>query len=64
MKAFASYQKDRVVFVAGVSLFEVHPNPSEALSDGFQALTFDGFNALMDQIQPYLKLANRSFNHG
>ncbi|MCJ8277801.1 MAG: 3-deoxy-7-phosphoheptulonate synthase [Bdellovibrionales bacterium] len=45
-------------------IVEVHPNPEEALSDGFQALTFDGFKSLMDNIQPYLKLANRSFNHG
>lgn len=45
-------------------IIEVHPNPKEALSDGFQALTYDGFQALMDQIQPYLNLANRSLIHG
>ena len=45
-------------------IVEVHPNPSEALSDGFQALTFEGFQSLIDQIQPYLQLANKSFARG
>ena len=45
-------------------IVEVHPHPSEALSDGFQALTFEGFKALMDQIQPFLQITNRSLTHG
>ena len=45
-------------------MVEVHPNPKEALSDGFQALTYEDYKAVIDQIQPYLQLANRSFAHG
>lgn len=45
-------------------IVEVHPNPEEALSDGFQALTFEDFRSLMDQIQPYLPLVNRKLIHG
>lgn len=45
-------------------MVEVHPNPNEALSDGFQALTYDSFGHLMDQIQPFLNLMNRKLNHG
>jgi 3-deoxy-7-phosphoheptulonate synthase len=36
-------------------IVEVHPRPSEALSDGPQALTFDDFNKLMIQIEALLK---------
>jgi 3-deoxy-7-phosphoheptulonate synthase len=45
-------------------IIEVHPNPSEALSDGFQALNFEAFSSLMDQIQPYLKLVNKNGRNG
>ena len=45
-------------------MVEVHPNPDKALSDGFQALTFEGFSTLMDQIQPFLSLVNKKLNHG
>lgn len=45
-------------------MIEVHPNPEKALSDGFQALTYEGFSTLMDQIQPYLSLANKNLVHG
>lgn len=45
-------------------IVEVHPNPEEALSDGFQALTFDGFTTLIDQIQPFLSLMNKKLSHG
>ncbi len=31
-------------------MVEVHPNPAEALSDGAQALTFDNFRGLMQQL--------------
>jgi len=41
-------------------MVEVHPDPDKALSDGFQALSFDGFSSMMDQIKPYLNLANKS----
>ena len=45
-------------------MVEVHPKPEEALSDGFQALNFEAFASLMDQIQPYLSLANKKLNRG
>ena len=45
-------------------IVEVHPNPKEALSDGFQALDYEAFSSLIDQIQPYLSLANKKLNRG
>lgn len=45
-------------------MVEVHPNPAEALSDGFQALTYETFSSLMDQIEPFLPLMNRKLNRG
>ena len=45
-------------------MVEVHPNPKEALSDGFQALDYEAYKAIIDQIQPHLQLANRVFAHG
>lgn len=45
-------------------IVEVHPNPEQALSDGFQALNFNGFSALMDQIRPYLTLVNKKLSNG
>ena len=32
-------------------MIEVHPNPSEALKDGFESLTFDNFAAMMDSVR-------------
>jgi 3-deoxy-7-phosphoheptulonate synthase len=40
-------------------LIEVHPSPSSALSDGQQQLDFEGFRALMDQLQPLLQVMGR-----
>lgn len=45
-------------------IIEVHPDPKTALSDGFQALTYDAFSTLIDQVTPYLSLANKKLNHG
>ncbi len=45
-------------------MVEVHPFPEKALSDGFQALNYEGFSSLMDQIQPYLNLVNKKLSHG
>ena len=45
-------------------MVEVHSNPKEALSDGFQALDPQGFKNLMTQIQPHLNLAQRVLAHG
>jgi 3-deoxy-7-phosphoheptulonate synthase len=44
----------RAAVAAGVDglMLEVHPDPSSALSDGFQALDFDGFRALMASLLP------------
>ena len=33
-------------------IIEVHPNPSQALSDGQQSLTFDAFAELMESLRP------------
>ena len=37
-------------------MVETHPNPESAWSDGPQSLTFDGFNAMMDDLKPYIEL--------
>jgi len=37
-------------------MIEVHPCPEQAFSDGPQSLTFEQFDRLMREIQPYLKL--------
>jgi 3-deoxy-7-phosphoheptulonate synthase len=41
-------------------MVEIHPNPSEAKSDGFQALTFAGFTSLMADLRRILPALNRS----
>lgn len=40
-------------------MVEVHPRPSEALSDGFQALDFEAFAALMKDLKPVLRAMGR-----
>jgi 3-deoxy-7-phosphoheptulonate synthase len=40
-------------------IVEVHPNPSEALSDGPQALTPDMFKDLVNNIRPFVKAAGK-----
>lgn len=40
-------------------LIEVHPNPAEALSDGQQQVDFEGFNALVKDLQPLLKAVGK-----
>ena len=42
-------------------MIEVHPDPSKALSDGPQSLTFDAFDKLMADLKPYVDLAGRTF---
>ena len=37
-------------------LVEVHPNPEKAWSDGEQSLDFDGFDAMMYGLEPWLEL--------
>ena len=40
-------------------LIEVHPNPSEAWSDGAQQLTLAGFAKLMQELKPFIAAAGR-----
>lgn len=42
-------------------MIEVHPNPSCALSDDYQSLTFEGFAELTKELKPYAGLAGRKF---
>ena len=37
-------------------IVEVHPCPEKAFSDGAQSLTFDGFRAMMRELEPYMQL--------
>ena len=41
-------------------ILEVHPNPSEAKSDGQQALTFDDFEKLMLQLKKLLNVFDKT----
>ena len=38
-------------------LIEVHPNPAEALSDGAQQITLEGFAQLVKELEPFLAAA-------
>ena len=40
-------------------IIEVHPNPKEALSDGFQSLTPEAFKDLTTQLNPFIDLAGK-----
>ncbi len=42
-------------------MIEVHNNPSKALSDGPQSLTFPQFESLCQEIRPFCQLMKRSF---
>ena len=42
-------------------MIEVHNNPSKALSDGPQSLTFPQFESLCQEIRPFCHLMKRSF---
>lgn len=41
-------------------MVEVHPDPRRALSDGPQSLDFPQFRALLDQVRPFLDLAQQT----
>lgn len=41
-------------------MIEVHNDPGHALSDGPQSLTFTQFDALMQEMKPYIRLAGRT----
>ena len=40
-------------------MIEVHPNPSEALKDGFESLTFDNFAAMMESVRAVARAVGR-----
>lgn len=41
-------------------MVEVHPRPDQALSDGFQALNFDGFKELMSRLKPIIEASGKT----
>ena len=51
--------KGAVAMGADALLIEVHPNPSEAWSDGAQQVTLEGFTRLMEEIRPFIAAAGR-----
>jgi 3-deoxy-7-phosphoheptulonate synthase len=51
--------KGAVAMGADALLIEVHPNPAEAMSDGAQQLTLEGFQRLMLELQPFIQAAGR-----
>jgi 3-deoxy-7-phosphoheptulonate synthase len=54
----------RIGIAAGADgmLVEVHPNPSEAWSDGEQSLDFDEFDAMMAALEPWIALRERTLH--
>lgn len=52
----------RAAVAAGADglIVEVHPKPEEALSDGFQSLTFDLFEKLIKEITPFVQIMGRT----
>jgi 3-deoxy-7-phosphoheptulonate synthase len=55
----AAMCKGAVAMGADGLLIEVHPNPSEAWSDGAQQLTLAGFAKLMQELKPFIAAAGR-----
>jgi 3-deoxy-7-phosphoheptulonate synthase len=51
--------KGAVAMGADALLIEVHPNPTEALSDGAQQLTLPDFSRLMQELKPFIAAAGR-----
>jgi len=45
-------------------LIEVHPNPSEAWSDGAQQVSLDVFKRLMEELRPFVQAAGREMANG
>jgi len=41
-------------------IVEVHPDPDKALSDGDQSLTFDEFEHMMRDLEPYIQLSSQN----
>lgn len=61
-KYISSLSKASIAAGADGLMIEVHPNPSTALSDGPQSLTFDSFDKLCTELQPYAKLEGKKIN--
>src|SRR5690606_20909348 len=57
----ASMCKGAIAMGADALLIEVHPNPTEAWSDGAQQMTLDGFKKLMEDIRPIIAAAGREW---
>lgn len=55
----SSMCKGAVAMGADALLIEVHPNPAEALSDGAQQVTLDGFAKLVQELKPILAAIGR-----
>ena len=51
--------KGAVAMGADALLIEVHPNPSEAWSDGAQQLSLELFATLMQELRPLILAAGR-----
>ncbi len=51
--------KGAVAMGADALLIEVHPNPSEAWSDGAQQVTLEGFAQLMEELKPFIAAVGR-----
>jgi 3-deoxy-7-phosphoheptulonate synthase len=51
--------KGAVAMGADALLIEVHPNPTEAWSDGPQQLSLDLFRKLMEELKPFIVAAGR-----
>src|SRR5581483_7422768 len=51
--------KGAVAMGADALLIEVHPNPSEALSDAAQQVSLDAFAQLMEELKPFILAAGR-----
>ncbi len=52
--------KGAVAMGADALLIEVHPNPSEAWSDGAQQVTLEGFAQLMEELKPFIAAVGRA----
>ena len=42
-------------------MIETHPCPEKALSDGPQSLTFAQFDALCEELRPFIALSGKKF---
>ena len=60
-KYVPSMAKAAVAADADGLMIEVHNDPAHALSDGPQSLTFEHFDKLMGELQPFSELVGRKF---